>query len=610
MRCLELLTRAEILEVLRRLGIEEPDDDPLIVELVNQAANRPGLAVTLGSLWLRGDYDEVLTGRAVYGSLVPALRRVLEQDPTQLLAAFALGGGGGMGLAAVAEFLGDRVGAVWETVVRLGDSGVLAERGRDEAGEAVLEVIPSALRSALLHEVFFSPPSRPWGQLLGRAPSLGSAIGTLLEAAHRGVPVPRPELQRLLAEEASPGLWRDFAVLGEAEGRWVLEHYRRPIAEIAEAVLEAAPRRAIRRLLEEAERVEDSSPPVASSPLGILRHWIEEDPPEVEQSMRRRRALVDAALERLGEGGGSPVALRAALLALAPRVERTRASAVSATLVLRHGSLPASVVPEMLNLWERVRAAMPDLDLESWRELDDGLHWWIHPNRPRADLGEEELEAFHRMARRVLEDLVPFAEGRPGLASALRDRAEELGLELDLPADRDFEVLYPGWSRLTSSRDTDSRQARRAAAAAARELAGKWARCAPGEVIDALARYAEEARWSHGSGGVISDFEMALARQVEAPGDWLRTLLDKGTRPTLGSLLLSRVGEARSPGWEGLLERSLRSGEYAWDAARAVLHLSEPPEALLELALDVAEPQVVETASLQGGYRSRPSAGS
>ena len=154
-RYLELLTRSEIVEVLRRIGLEEPDDSPYLAELVNQSANRPGLAVTLGMSWLLGAQQEVLTGQAILRFVVPFLKRVLDQDPTQLLAAFALGGDRGMSLSAVADFLGVPVGEVWNTLTRVGASGILAERRKDAFGDGALAVYPSTLRVPLLQEVFF-----------------------------------------------------------------------------------------------------------------------------------------------------------------------------------------------------------------------------------------------------------------------------------------------------------------------------------------------------------------------------------------------------------------------------------------------------------------------
>lgn len=601
---LNLLTRAEILEVLRGMGVQEPDDDPYLAELVNQAANRPGLAVTLGTLWLRGAYREVLTGQALLRSLVPALGRLLEQDPTQLLAAFALGGNRGMGLEAVAEFLGSGIGDVWETAGRIGASGVLRERGKDRTGEAVLAVNPTTLRAALLHEVFFSPSARAWEPLLRRAPSLSSAIETLVLAADRDVPVPRPELRALLREAGSPAAWHRFAALGEAEGAWALEHYPGPTAEIASQALDTAPGQAILRLLQEAEEAAGSPDPLASKPLETLRTWIEEvpAPPEgLAESLRRRRHVVTASLERRSEGGNPAIALRAAFLALAPRLESTRQSVAGGSLILRHGSLPASAVPEILELWQRVRDAIPCLDRETWRELDNALHWWIHPNLPRTDLGEDELEPFHRMARRILTDLVPFAEGRPGLASALVERASELDLDLQLAVDPIFRILYPGFPRTSPTQGIDSPQeALCEAEEAARALAADWARRPPADVVDDLSRYAEEVGWGHGSLGTISDFEEALAREAKEPEEWLKVLLEKRARPSLVRSFLFRVVEDRASGWEDFVDRCLQAPEYAWAASEQVLRLPEPPDDLLDRTLEEAEPQLVETACLQG----------
>lgn len=606
---LDLLTPAEILEVLRRIGIQAPDDDSFLAELVSQAAGRPGLAVTLGTLALSGSYRDVLSGQAVYRSLIPGLQRIMERDPTQLLAAFALGGQRGMGLAAVAEFLGSGVGEVWETAARIGASGVLSERGKDEAGEAVLAVNPATLRLALLHEVFFSPAGRAWEPLLRQAQSFASALEILVLAATRKVPVPRGELQRLILDVDSPEAWEGFAALGEAEAVWVLEHYPGPTADIAAQILESAPGRAISRLLKDAEAAVDPTGANATKPLEPLRTWIEAiltGPDWLSESLGRRRHLVDAALGRLEEGGDPTVALRAAFLALSPRLESTRMAATGGAVVFRHGSLLASAVPQMLELWERVRGAIRDMERDTWRELDNALHWWLYPNVGREDMSEGQLESFHRVARRILRDLVPFAEGRPGLTSALLERAQELGLDLDLTVDPVFSVLYPpGFSRIAREDEPeDWGQILRVAGEEARQLARTWAQRRPEDVVTDLARYEAETRWNDGSLGTIAEFERTLAEAVEAPSEWLSTLLEKAANTTLVRGFLFRVVEEQRPGWRSILEGCLRTGQYARAAAERVLWLGEPPEDLLELALTMAEPQLVETACLQGKVSS------
>src|SRR5436305_8481264 len=61
-RRLELLTRNEIVEVYRRLGVQESSDT--MRYLVDQAANKPGLAATIGTLWLQGEWQDVVEGNA------------------------------------------------------------------------------------------------------------------------------------------------------------------------------------------------------------------------------------------------------------------------------------------------------------------------------------------------------------------------------------------------------------------------------------------------------------------------------------------------------------------------------------------------------------------
>ena len=59
-RKLELLTRDEILKVILQVGIQA--SNKILRELVDQAANKPGLAVTIATLWLQGLWQEVLKG--------------------------------------------------------------------------------------------------------------------------------------------------------------------------------------------------------------------------------------------------------------------------------------------------------------------------------------------------------------------------------------------------------------------------------------------------------------------------------------------------------------------------------------------------------------------
>ncbi len=589
-RSLELLTRSEIVEVYRKLGLNLPDDSPFLAELVTQAAHRPGLAVTLGWAWLSEDYEEVLTGQAIYRSVVPFLRLVLDRAPEQLMAALALGGDRGMGLTAVADFLGGSPGEVRDLVARVGASGILAERGKDEKGEVVLTVNPPALRAPLLEKIFFGELPTPWQSLARRAPSLESVIESLLVASNRNVPVPRQDLQMLLTEAGTAAAWGTFALLGADEAEWALRNYPESITHIAPQVLASAPRPAIRALLREAEETSAVPDSDTTKPLKVLREWSEEVPDHSEVVVERRRLLVDAALQYLRDGGDSQVALITAFFALSPRVASSRVSAAGDSIIERQGSLLGASAPDMLALWERVEDTLPRMDLQAWRELDKTLRWWIHPN---ASLEEEP---FHRVARRMLTDLAPVAEGRPGLTTALLWRAEQVDLDLDLAIDPVFDTLYRDIYRDPRGYE----QAKQEADEDARCLAREWARRPANEVIDDLVQYSEEANWVSAVHGDTYEFELALSQAAPSPEEWLTTLLDRKVEAALVLNFLGRVVRERCPGWQHMLERSLQTEGCRQAAVRQVLQLPEPPGELLRCALEVAEPQTVGSACHNG----------
>ncbi|HEX9734895.1 MAG TPA: ATP-binding protein [Thermoanaerobaculia bacterium] len=593
-RKLEGLTRAEIVQVLRGIGLAEPDDDPYLVLLVDQSANKPGLAVTLGSLWLRGEGHDILTGKALQRSLIPALKQVLEHDPTRILACFALGGDRGMSLEAVGEFL--EVGR--EEIHRrasLASQGGLLSVHRDQ----LLSVQPETLRSTLLAEVFFTPPALPYRPLLDRAPDREDAIDTLAMAALREVNVPRDELRELVLEAGSVQAWQWFALLGEKEGQWVLERFPAEIEKVTPSLLRSAPGPTIRRLLHEAEGAEGR--PIhwgSPQPLRLLRDWIWDvpDPPgQVDEALRRRRMLVKEAKRYLRQSGDRTVGLRACFLALSPRLESSRLTATRDALTLRQGSLPASSVPRMLDLWAEVREELGELTPEPWSELEETLRGWVRPDFGREPT-EEETDRYRAVATRMVSDLVDRAQGRPALFLALKRWADRIELTLPFPQDGDYLVLFPP-DRLTSK---DWGEVRDKRSQAARELAARWASRLPQEVSQQLASYAAEAG-SFGSqdSWASGEFFHALAGAVDAPEEWLGAFLENRLPPNWLRPLLERVVRQRHVGWEQTLKLCLESEEYSWLAGDIAIRSEGIPQNLIDAALARLPADSVETACLQ-----------
>jgi hypothetical protein len=197
-RKLELLTRKQILEIVKQVGVEASEE--VLRELVDQSANRPGLAVTLATLWLQGSWKEVLEGRALSRTLLTRLRKLLNSDAADILAAFSLGGEAGMHLESVGDHLQVSLPEIRQSIADLAMAGVLSE-----IYGGALAVQPPQLRSALIRAVFFPDqlPRLPYRWLLERAPYRESAVEALVEAQARGAVIPPGELRQLVVQSGS-----------------------------------------------------------------------------------------------------------------------------------------------------------------------------------------------------------------------------------------------------------------------------------------------------------------------------------------------------------------------------------------------------------------------
>jgi len=607
-RKLELLTRKEILEVLRGIGIQAPDDDTELIFLVNQASNKPGLAVTLGSLWLRGERFDVLTGKALKRTLIPSLKRVVERDPTQILACFALGGDRGVAMEVVGEFLGLGRDEVHRRATRASQGGVLRVVNPREGR---LAVEPEALRSALLEEVFFAgstQPSLSYRDLLERSENPPQAVETLVLAALRQVPVLRDELRVLVGEHGSRDSWSLLARLGEDDGCWVLENYPGRLTDVAPFVLKSAPREAVDRLLKEAVEAAGPLHSQPSHPLRILQDWVQEisfvrgagDRFLPEESLSRRRVIVDVAnswLDANERRERRVFAVRGALLALSPLLESSRLVATGGAVALHNASLPPEAIPEIRELWSCLVPHLSDVLEEVWPDLSTLVDRWSHLS---PGVSEQQLEEMQTVSRRILLDLAELPVNSPGLRSALNQLGGRVGLDLELPVDEDFDTLFPPEIFPLDSLEEFHREVARQEDRG-RRLGKEWAHRRPEEIGARLAYLEEQARSFRDPQTSSSyAFCQALAEDVPRPVEWAVSFLEQRVGAECVRFLIARAVQESAPGWEALLEDCLSSEAYRRIAADAVLRADGVQEALvLKVVADVPA-DLVQTAALQG----------
>lgn len=593
-RELELLTRAEIVEVLRQMGLDLANDDPWLRTLVDMSANKPGFAVTLGSLYLRGELAALMSGRTLARSQVESIRRLIGgESPEPILAAFALGGAAGMNLAAVRDHLGLSRAEAWTRISTIASGGVLEPTtGRTD----ILRVVPEPFRSPLIAEVFFGPTPLEWKELALAAPDLGKVAETLAVSALRGARIPRHEITDFLPSTDSAQAWGLFARLGPLEADWVLDNFPGRLDLVAAATLEHRPRRTIRNLLEVAQGEGDEGIP------GPLKHWLAALPQAggVDEVIQKRRRTIEAATEFVSSGGSRSLGLRTMITALTPRLEESSLDVTGSAVVLRKAQVPVTAVDEFVSLWRAIPLEAGDLDSEVLASLEGALREWTYPETwAGSKLDDTTVEKAHELPRRVIEDLGPLAQSRPGLASALAQIADAVGVARPAPIDRDFSVLYPIRNPDLEFRVAWEHQNRAAAA-----LAAEWSTRPSREIVNVLALHEDEARrFGRPTPGKVGEVIRRLADTVQSPAEWCREFLNRDSY--WAAPFLVRCVDERRGGWQELILKGMVCEPVRARAARVVLRLRRPPRRLLDAANQAVEPHEIEgigslpTASLR-----------
>jgi hypothetical protein len=594
-RRMELLTREEILTVLRNVGVTE-DEDRLMGHLVDQAANKPGLAVTIATLWLQGSWQEVVEGTVLSRTLTNFFARYLGEQSTNVLAAFSLGGSRGMPQEVVREFLG-----LNRPEIRRILGGLLAGGTLFEAGEETLVVRPPVLRSPLLRSVFF--PDEGGGlsyrELLDQAPSRAKSVLALIEAKARGAGISDKELQELVREVNALEVWQTFPWLSEENARWVLQTYPGDVLQVVSGALDRIPQEAIPRVLERAEELSRAGER-ADRAMDVLLAWSRELLGDPSREVQRRWELAWAVRRFLLAGGEPGIGAYGLSLALSPvRKASSLDPGIGKTVKMQSGLLPLGSLGEIAAIWDEVRGAIRTIDRTTWLHLSTTLSTWIDPRHAvfSVEVPAELLQAMNGFAVRVLRDLVPMAEGSPGLASALSRLAKKLKVDLSILEDPLFLLLFPD----LSGEPDEWREQKARGENSVRELATKWASIPAPEIAQKILFYQREAhRIGDSSIDNLPLLCRTLAEKAVEPSSWLAAFLKAGLPELLAAPFLERVVKDQAEDWQEILYRSLTS-QLAWTATALVLTLADPPDALLDEALRTAErfPMLVESLCLR-----------
>lgn len=581
-RHLELLTRNEILEVFRSIGVQENPD--MMRYLIDQASNKPGLAATIATLWLVGSWQEVLDGRALSRTLLDFLQKWVGFEATNVLAAFSLGGDRGMGIETVREFLGFSRSKIGQITNGLAAGGVLSEIDRD-----TLAIWPRPLRSALIRTVFFPPKGRPrlpYRDLVEKALSLGRFAETLVEARAVGADIPQDELRAIVANAGSSRAWKALSRLTVEESQWVLEHYPDDLLTIAVDLLCQIPQTVIPRMLKRATEPIKEDAVWREKPMSILSSWVEDFTVDSLEALRRRQLMSESSEQFLREGGDRGIGVHGICIALSPS---QRGSWIDPgrgdTLSEWRGMLPSEALRQIESIWEEARESIQVIDAASCHHLVSLLRDWKYQySAGSAREAAEKGELMREFAVRILRDLVAYSQGSPGLRSAFERLAIEFGITLGLEQDPVFALLY---SSSNFEFNTEQRNEREAAEREQiKTLAAKWAQDTPRVVGQRIGFYEDEARKSNNYRRNVPDLCWELASCVQQLESWLNEFLSQGLQGDLVGPFLDRIVRNRQGDWEGLLMRCLDIDSLSRRAAILVLTLENPPSPLFGKVLN------------------------
>lgn len=592
-RELGLLTRDEIVDVVKGTGIGGPN--ALIHELVNQAGGKPGLAVTLCQLCLKGEIEEIVTGDALYRDVRITFGKLAGREATAILAGFAVGGKSGLELRSVAGFLGHTTAHVRDVVTRLATGGVVSEVGR-----RTLSVRPAALRHALVRDVFFNgATSLRVNDLVARAPDLSEVARTLIGARARGGLVPDSELRKVLQQGGSDAAWKEYASLGKTECSWVLEDHPEKLTLVVPAALRHTPEKVVPMLLSRAVGDKRELHAHPEHPLRQIEDWVRAAWPNRGEAVARREAVLGATLTWHGNGGDLQTALQAIGISFSPDfrvVETTPGSGHACTYVW--GCISLEELGEIQRLWPRVVAFLRrNCDkINDWTPIHRTVEAWAYPGRSGPGITEEVARDMRQYARKMLGDVAALAEKRPGVLQWCRHLADHLKADLRITVARVFEALFPVLG------DDDWREAAEKHTDAARAVVREWQKQSAGQVAEQLLQCEQEAI----AAGLVyprySPFVCAeIARTIPAPSQWAMAFIEVGLPADVVMPFVARATALRDIGWSELLETCFGRDDLRGVGVSVVLTMHEAPDALVGHALENLDglEQLVESHCLR-----------
>jgi len=544
-RELEPLTRDQIVELIKSTGITGPVE--LVRELVNQAHGRPGLAATLCYLCLKGDIRQIALGDALCRDIQTTFAQLLGKEATAIVAAFSLGGEKGMSMEVVGSQLELGLVNVQRIATGLAAGGVLTD-----VGQGRLAVRPPSLRYALVRDVFFcGATSLPSEELIKQAPDIAETALTLVGARARGAAIPDNLIIEVANRADTDKVWEHYSYLGSSECNHILDNHPDKLLIITNASLNFVPQKTLPLLLYLASgdiRPLHSHP---DHPLRKIVDWVKSAKPGSGQATIRRGVLLDSALSWFAESNDANIALKAIGFVLSPTFADSEMSPGSQlTVTFRRGLLTQIEMATIGEFWPRIKEFLQTASIQDWSPMFDLIQEWLYPDGVAKHIPAETRNLMRDFAVAMAKDIVNMNTGHPGVLSHISRIFKQIGVQLSIDLDPEFDTLFPAEPWRTDYKKTEARQA-----AGAKKLAKNWLSHDAEDIADRIVRYELEARaagltWPRWSPLVAE----TIASEVQSPSIWAQAFIKAGADSGLVIPFLQAAASSADPDYPALLK--------------------------------------------------------
>ncbi len=430
----------------------------------------------------------VALGTALKRSVHAFLKNLIGETAIDLLAALALGGAPGVRCEGIASEFRLPLTDVRRMIVNLEASGVVNDIDPEHVA-----VQPAMLRYALVRdEIFNGPAGLDYRALIQAARSVSGVAETLVGARAVGGRVPSELLWDFVRMSGSELICVQFAALGEAEARRVLQERPELLTRLAPVALGVVPE-LIDRLLDRAVGDHRNIASHPEHPLRLIQDWVADGRPGSGQALARRTALLESITDWRSHGGDEFVSMTAVSIALSPQASWTDTDPGSGnTVSLTFSYLTPAELLEVGGLWSSWQGSIGEVTGPGWRPILVLLVEWVYADPKLVTSGREDAEvadARCRVATRMLNDVAAIAASRPGVQQELMRYAREIGATIPNRLDPEFEALFPG----RDAYRTDWQAADVEQSVAATRLADEWVMREPAWVARRIADLRREA---------------------------------------------------------------------------------------------------------------------